>query len=85
MFRLWKPVEQYKLLKEEYCVGAIRATNNTAEVQALIEALFGLNSYVEHDNLPIFSYVMKTVDSLYVRVLIDEKFVERENRALATH
>ena len=25
---------------EEYCVGAVRATNNTAEMQALIEALF---------------------------------------------
>ena len=31
----------------EYFVGALRATNNTAEMQALIEALFWLNSCVE--------------------------------------
>ena len=68
----------------EYRVGAIRATNNTAEMQALIEALFWLNSCVEQDNLPIFRKVMITVDLLHVKWLIDEKFVARENRALAT-
>ena len=68
----------------EYCVGAIHATKNTAEMRALIEALFWLNIFVEQDNLPIFSNVMITVDSLYVKGLIDEKFVAGENRALAT-
>ena len=67
----------------ENFVGAIRATNNTAEMQALIEALFWLNSCVEQKALPISSKVMVTVDSLYVKGLIDEKFVARENRALA--
>ena len=38
----------------EHYVGAVRATNNTAEMQALIEALFWLNSCVEHDDFPIF-------------------------------
>ena len=37
----------------EFYVGAIRATNNTTEMQALIEALFWLNSCVEHDDLTI--------------------------------
>ena len=68
---------------EKYCVGATRATNNTAEMQAVIEALFWLNSCVEQKGLPSFSKVMITVDSLYVKGLIDEKFVARENRALA--
>ena len=53
----------------EYCVGAIRATNNTAEMQALIEALFWLNSCVEQKGLPSSSKVMITVDSLYVKGL----------------
>ena len=51
----------------EYYVGAIRATNNTAEMQALIEALFWQNSCVEHKDLPSSSTVMITVDSLYVK------------------
>ena len=42
---------------EEYCVGASRATNNTAEMQALIEALFWLNSCVEQKGLPSSSKV----------------------------
>ena len=67
----------------EYYVGAIRATNNTAEIQGLIEALFWLNTCVEQKFLPISSKVMVTMDSLYVKGLIDEKFVARENRALA--
>ena len=67
----------------EYYVRAIRATNNTAEMQALIEAFFWLNSCVDHEELIIFSKVMVTVDSLYVKGIIDEKFVGRENRALA--
>ena len=67
----------------EYHVGAIRATKNTAEMQALIEALFWLNSCVEQKGLPSFSKVILTVDLSYVKVLIDEKFVARENRALA--
>ena len=68
---------------EEYCAGATHATNNTAEMQALIEALFWLNSCVEQQGLPSFSKVMITEDSLYVKGFIDEKFVARENRALA--
>ena len=66
-----------------YYVVAIRATNNTAEVQAQVEALIWLNSCVEQKGLPISSKVMVTVDSSYVKGVIDEKFVARENRALA--
>ena len=62
---------------------AIRATNNTAVMQALIEALFWLNSCVEQKDLPISSKVMETVDSFYVTGFVDEKFVAREKRALA--
>ena len=47
-------------------MGATRATNNTAEMQALIEALFSLNMCVEK-RLPFSSKVMITVDSLYVK------------------
>ena len=68
----------------ECCVEAVRAANNTAEMQALIEALFWLNSCVEHDDFPIFSKVMVTVDTLYVKAIIGEKFVAVESRALAT-
>ena len=64
-------------------MGATRATNNTAEMQALIEALFWLSNCVEQKRLPSSSKVMTTVDSLYVKGLIDEKFVARESRALA--
>ena len=53
-------------------------------MQAVIEAFFWLNSCVEKLDLPIFSKVMMTVDSLYVKGLIDEKFVARESGALAT-
>ena len=67
----------------EYFVGAFHATNNTAEMQALIEALSWLNC-VKQDVLPFSSKVMMTVDSLYVQGLIGEKFAARENRALAT-
>ena len=38
---------------------------------------------MEQKGLPSFSKVMMTVDSLHVKGLIDEKFVARENRALA--
>ena len=64
----------------EHHVGAIRATNGTAEMQALIGALFWLNSCVEQDNLPTFSNVMMSVDSLYVKGLIDEKIVAMETQ-----
>ena len=64
----------------EHYVGAIRATNNTVEMQAL----FWLNNCVEQHILPTFSNVIIRVDSLYVKVLTDEKFVARENRTLAT-
>ena len=45
--------------------------NNTAEMQALIEALFWLKSCVERQGLPISSKVMVTMDSLHVKGLID--------------
>ena len=53
-------------------------------MQPLIEALLWLNSCVQQGNLPTFSIVMITVDSLYVKGLIDEEFVARENSTLAT-
>ena len=68
----------------EYSAGATRATNNTAEMQALIEAPFCLNTCAEHKGLPSSSKVMVTMDSLYVKGPIDEKFVEKENRNVAT-
>ena len=68
----------------ECAEGGTRATKNTAEMQALIEALFWLNTCAEHKGLPSSSKVMMTVDSLYVKGLIDEKFVAKENRTLAT-
>ena len=55
--------------------GATRATNNTVEMQAMIEALYWLNSGIEGKII--------TVESLYVKGLIDEKFVARENKAIA--
>ena len=67
----------------DFWVGATRATNNTSEMQALIEALYWLNSCVEDKKLPYYSKVMITVDSLCVKGLIDEEFVARENRAIA--
>ena len=68
----------------ECAEGATPATKNTAEMQALIEALFWLNTCAEHKGLPSSGKVMITVDPLYVKGLIDEKFVEKENRTLAT-
>ena len=41
-------------------VGAHRATNSTAEMQAFIVGLFWLSSWVEHDDLTIFRKVMVT-------------------------
>ena len=67
----------------ECCVGATRATNSTAEMQALIDALLWLSSCEEQKGLPLSSKVMITVDSQYVKGLIDGKFVTRENRVLA--
>ena len=58
---------------EEFYIGATRATNNTAKMQGVIEVLFWLN----------FSKLM-TVNSHYVKGLIEEKFTARENRVLAT-
>ena len=59
----------------EYCVGAVCVTNNTAEMQALIEALFWLNNCAEHKGLQSSSNLMITVDSLYVKGLTDDQFV----------
>ena len=69
----------------EYYLGAFRATNNTAEVQALIEALFWLNTCAEHKGLQSTSKVMITMDSLYVKGLVDEKFLATENVATVHH
>ena len=44
----------------EYHVGAARATNNTAEMQALIEALCWLNTCAEHKGVPSSSKVTMT-------------------------
>ena len=64
-------------------MGATRATHNTGEVQALMGSLFWLNSCVENKDFPPSSKVMITIESLYVKRLIDEKFRATENRALA--
>ena len=68
---------------EEFWVGATRATNNTADMQAVIEALYWLNSGIEGKHIPLSSKVMITVNSLCIKGLIDEKFVARENKAIA--
>ena len=80
-WRWWKLCGLVQIAEgQEYFVGAIRATNNTAEMQAL----FWLNTCVEQKCLPISSKVLVAVDSFFVQGLIDEKFVARENRASAT-
>ena len=61
----------------------MRATNKTAEMQAMIEALYWLNSGIENKSILSSSKVLNTVDSLYVKGLIEEKFVARENKAMA--
>ena len=65
-------------------MGAVRATNNTAEMQALTEAPFWLYTCAEHKGLPSSSKVMTTVDSLCDKGPIDEKLVAKENRNMAT-
>ena len=68
----------------EYWVGATRATNNTAEMQAMFEAPSWLNSGIECKIFSSSTKVMITVDSLFVKGLIDEMFVARgENKAMA--
>ena len=69
---------------ENFYIGATRVMNNTAEMQGVIEALFWLNTCVERGALHATNDVLITVDSLYVKGLIEEKFVARENRVLAT-
>ena len=69
---------------EEFYIGATRATNNTAEMQGVIEALFWLNSCVERGTLQADADVLFTVDSRYVKGLIEDKFSARENMVLAT-
>ena len=61
---------------EDFHIGATRVTNDTAEMQGVVEALFWLNTGVERRLI--------TADSLYVKGLIEEKFLARENRVLAT-
>ena len=67
----------------EYWVGAKRSTNNTAEMQAMIGALYWLNSCIEGKLYSLSTKVLITVDSLYVKGLSDEKFMARENKAIA--
>ena len=69
---------------ENFHIGATRVTNNKAEIQGVIEALFWLNTCVERETLHVNNDVLNTVDSLYVKGLIEEKFVARENRVFAT-
>ena len=66
----------------EFWVGATRTTNNKAEMQALIEALYLLNSGIEDKSIPDDEKVMVTVDSLYVKGLIEQQFTARENKAV---
>ena len=61
--------------REEFYIGATRATNNTAEMQGVIEVLFWLNSCLERGTVHADDGVLITVDSLYVKGLIDEKFI----------
>ena len=70
-----------KLLKEKNATwGPFAQRTNTAEMQTLIEALFWLNTCAEHKGLHSSSKVMITVGSLYVKGLIDEKFVAKKNK-----
>ena len=72
------------VLLQLHIVGATRVTNNTAEMQGVIEALFWLNTCVEQGALHATNDMPTTVDSLHVTGLIEEKLVARENRVLAT-
>ena len=81
MFEACAPVRVRR--GEEFYIGATRATNNSAEMQGDIEAIFWLNSCVEHGILNLEDDVLSTVDSLYVKGLIDDKFLARENRVFA--
>ena len=69
---------------EEFYIGATRVTNNTTEMQGVIEALFWLNACVERGTLHADDNVLITVDSVSVKALIDDKFIARENRVRAT-
>ena len=57
---------------DKFKVGATRVTNNTAEMQGVVEALFWLNTCVH------------ATSDVLITVLIEEKFVAKENRVLAT-
>ena len=48
----------------EFWVGATRATNNTAEMQALIGALYWLNSGIEDKSVSDDMKIIVTVESL---------------------
>ena len=54
----------------------------TAEMQGVIETLFWLNTCVERGTLHADNDVLITVDSLFVKGLVDEKFIARDNRVL---
>ena len=52
---------------ENFYIGATRVTNNTAEMQGVIEALLWLNMCVERETLHANNDVLITVDSLCVK------------------
>ena len=58
---------------ERLYIGATRVTNNTAEMQGVIEALFRLNTCVEQGACHATNDVLITVDSLYVKGLIEKE------------
>ena len=52
-------------------------------MQALIETLYWLKSVIEENSILDHKTVMVTVDSFYVKGLIDHKFLAREDKAIA--
>ena len=77
----WKRVVLYRSVPtmEQFYIGATGATNNTGEMQALIEALLWLTSCVEQKVLQRRSAVMITADSLCVNGIVDRHFIARVN------
>ena len=61
--RWWRPVTSTNQHGENFYIGATRVTNNTAEMQGVIEALFWLNTCVERGQLRNFSECNGSVKS----------------------
>ena len=66
---------------ENFYIGATRVTYNTAEMEGVVEALFWLRTCVERETVHANSDVLITVDSLYVKGLIDEIYRQRKQSA----